>query len=250
MTGSRSLSARLRDGDRLVSAWCSLPGPGVAESLAAGGVDFVVIDLQHGMCGDADLAILFPAIEARGAAPVVRLLANDPVAIGRALDLGAHGIVIPNVDSATEALGAVRATRYPPRGTRGFGPVRASLSRGADALEDIAVIVQIESAAAVACVSEIAAVEGVSALYVGPWDLSVSLQRPVPPDLDDVELAAAVAAVRAAADAVGLPAGVHAIRAAEAARLASEGWRIVNVADDVTLIRDGVVAGVHRIRAI
>jgi len=241
-------AARLRAGETLLGAWCSLPGPGPAELLAGGGVDYVVLDLQHGLGSEADLPTLFPAIEARGAAPVVRLLANDPVAIGRVLDLGAHGVVIPNVDSAEEAASAVRATRYPPRGTRGFGPVRAALTLGATALEDVAVIVQIESAAAVACVHDIAQVDGVAALYVGPWDLSVSLGRPVPPDLDDEFLVAAIARVRTVADAAGLAAGVHSIRAAEAGRFADDGWRLVNVADDVTLLRDGVAAGLERVR--
>ena len=243
-----TIAARLRTGESLVGAWCSLPGPGVAELLAAGGVDYVVLDLQHGLVTEGDLATLFPAIEARGAAPVVRLLANDPVAIGRMLDLGAHGIVVPNVDSAVEAEAAVRATRYAPRGTRGFGPIRAALTLASDALEDIAVIVQIESAGAVEGVEEIAAVDGVAALYVGPWDLSVSLGLPVPPDLRGEMLAAAIARVRAAGDAAGLPAGVHTIRAADAAPLAAAGWRLVNVADDVTLLREGVAAGLERVR--
>ena len=240
-----SLAARLRAGETLVTAWCSLPGPGAAEFLAAGGVDAVVLDLQHGLVSEGDLPTLFPAIEARGAAPVVRLLANDPIAIGRVLDLGAHGIVVPNVDSPEQAAGAVRATQYPPRGTRGFGPIRASLTRDGDALEDIAVIVQIESAAAVECVEEISQVEGIAALYVGPWDLSVSLGAPVPPDLEGSVLASAIARVRAAADAAGLPAGVHTIRAVDARRLGAEGWRLLNVVDDVTLLRDGVAAGVE-----
>ena len=242
-------AARLRAGEPVFGAWCSLPVPFAAELLAAGGVDHVVLDLQHGLVSESDLPALFAAIEARGAAPLVRLLANDPVAIGRVLDLGAHGIVVPNVDSPEDAASAVAATRYPPRGSRGFGPIRASLTLAADALEDVAVIVQIESRAAVECVEEIAQVAGLAALYVGPWDLSVSLGRPVPPDLDDEVLAAAIVRVRAAADAAGLPAGVHSIRAAEAGRLAADGWRIVNVADDVTLLRDGVTAGLERARS-
>lgn len=208
----------------------------------------VVLDLQHGLVSEGDLPTLFPAIEARGAAPVVRLLANDPRAIGRVLDLGAHGIVVPNVDSAEEAASALGATRYPARGSRGFGPIRAALTRDGDALEDIAVIVQIESAAAVECVEEISQVEGIAALYVGPWDLSVSLGEPVPPDLKGEALASAVARVRAAADAAGLPAGVHTIRAVDAGRLGAAGWRLLNVADDVTLLRDGVAAGVEIVR--
>ena len=238
-----SLAARLRAGESLVGAWCSLPGPGPAELLAAGGVDYVVLDLQHGLLAERDLPLLFPAIEAHGAAPVVRLRSNDGVEIGRVLDLGAEGIIVPNVDSAEEARSAVLSTLYPPRGTRGFGPVRAALTLGHDALEDIAVIAQVESRAALDCVEELARVEGLAALYVGPWDLSVSLGLPVPPDTEGDELAAALSRVRAAADAVGLPAGVHSIRAPEAGRFAAAGWRLVNVVDDVTALRDAVASG-------
>ena len=242
------LAARLRAGESLVGAWCSLPGPGPAELLAAGGVDYVVLDLQHGLLAERDLPLLFPAIEAHDAAPVVRLRSNDGVEIGRVLDLGAEGIVVPNVDSAKEARSAVLSTLYPPRGTRGFGPVRAGLTLGPDALEDIAVIAQVESAAALDCVDELARVDGIAALYVGPWDLSVSLGLPVPPDLEGDELAAALSRVRAAADAVGLPAGVHSIRAPEAGRLAAAGWRLVNVVDDVTSLRDAVAGGLAVVR--
>jgi 4-hydroxy-2-oxoheptanedioate aldolase len=110
------------------------------------------------------------------------------------------------------------------------------------------VIVQIESRAAVEQVESIARVAGVSALYVGPWDLSVSLGLPVPPDLDGPVLAAAVERVRAAADAAGIPAGVHTIRGVDAARHAAAGWRLVNVADDAVLLSDGVAAALERAR--
>jgi 4-hydroxy-2-oxoheptanedioate aldolase len=242
------LPARLRSGETLFGAWCQLPAPAAAELLAAGGVDYVVVDLQHGLASDGDLPALFPAIEGRGAAPVVRVLANDRALIGRALDLGAHGVVIPNVDTAAEAAGAVGAALYPPRGSRGYGPTRAALTLGVDALEDVAVIVQIESRAAVENVESIAAVAGVSALYVGSWDLSVSLGLPVPPDPEDPVLAGALARVLGAADAAGLPAGVHSVRAEDAARCARAGWRLVNVADDSVLLRDGVAAGLEHAR--
>jgi 4-hydroxy-2-oxoheptanedioate aldolase len=244
------LLARLRSGETLFGAWCSLPGPGAAEVLAAGGVDYVVIDLQHGFASEGDLAGLFAAIEARGSAPVVRVRVNDPTEIGRALDLGAQGVIVPNVDSVREAARAVAAALYPPRGMRGFGPSRAALTLGADVLEEVAVVVQIESRAALEQVESIASVDGVAALYVGPWDLSVSLGLPVPPDPDSSVLAGAIARVRAAADASGLPAGVHTIRAEEAALRAAEGWRLVSVADDLTLLRDGVVAGLEGVRRL
>jgi 4-hydroxy-2-oxoheptanedioate aldolase len=120
---------------------------------------------------------------------------------------------------------------------------------GPDALEDIAVIAQVESLAALECVEELARVEGVAALYVGPWDLSVSLGLPVPPELEGAQLATALARVRAAADAAGLPAGVHSIRAPEAARFAAAGWRLVNVVDDVTALRDAVASGRALVRS-
>ena len=122
------------------------------------------------------------------------------------------------------------------------------MTLGADALEQVAVIAQIESRAAVEQVESIAGVAGVSALYVGPWDLSVSLGLPVPPSFDDPVLVEAIARVRAAADAARLPAGVHTVRGPDAARFAASGWRLVNVVDDAVLLRDGVAAGLERAR--
>src|SRR4029077_1421569 len=117
---------------------------------------------------ERDLPLLFPAIEAHGSAPVVRLRSNDGVEIGRVLDLGAEGIIVPNVDSVDEARSAVLSTLYPPRGTRGFGPVRAALTLGPDALEDIAVIVQVESRAALACADDLAREGGAAGRSRGP----------------------------------------------------------------------------------
>ena len=234
-----------RDGLRRV---VFAPGPGAAEFLAAGGVDYVVLDLQHGLVSEGDLPTLFPAIEAHGRRALVRLLANDPVAIGRVLDLGASGIVVPNVNSAEEAKEAVDATRFPPRGSRGFGPIRAALTLGPDALEDVAVIAQIESEAAVECVEEIALVDGDDCTVrrtVG----SLGLSR---------QVGAAGLGRRGArrGDRPGSRRGrcgrASGGRPLDPCRRGRPTRRrrvaVVNVADDVTVLRDGVAAGLERVR--
>lgn len=241
-----TLAARLRAGEALVGAWLGSGAQAAAELLGSSGVDYVVVDLQHGYATERDLPALFAAIEARGAAPLVRLGSHERREIGRVLDLGAHGIIVPEVHDAVQARAVVAATSLPPRGNRGFGPMRAAVSRGA-AWQDVAVILQIESRDGLDAVAEIAAVEGVVALLVGPWDLSLSLGLPVPPNLEHPALAEALRRVREAADAAGLAAGVHTLDGASAARFLAGGWRIANAVDDLTLLR-GAAAEAARAR--
>ena len=238
-------AARLRAGETLVGAWCSLPGPGPAELLAAGGVDYVVLDLQHGLLGEGDLPPLFPAIEAHGAAPLVRLRANDPVAIGRVLDLGAEGIVVPNVDSVEEARSAVRATLYPPRGTRGFGPVRAApdarcrraRGRRRDRAGRIARrrVACVESSPELTGLRRSTSVRGISRSRSAcrcrrTWTTRArGRDRPRP----------GRGRRRRPSRRGALDPRVR------RRRLAAAGWRLVNVVDDVTALRDAVAAGLR-----
>src|SRR5664280_2385031 len=119
-----SLRDRLRCAEPLFGVWSTIPGPIAAEVIVGPGVDYVVVDLQHGGAGEADLAGMLAAIAAGGAYPLVRPRSPAFADIGRALDLGAHGVVVPNVDSAEQAVAAAAACAYPPAGTRSFGLLR------------------------------------------------------------------------------------------------------------------------------
>lgn len=179
---SSSLKARWTSGEITLGAWCMIPGALTAEAIARSGFDWVLIDMQHG-CMDYETALaMIRAIDLTPAAPIVRVPWNDPGIIGRVLDAGALGVVVPMIQTPEDARRAVDACLYPPAGRRSFGPVRVGMRDGpgyfSEANARVAVIPMIETAEALASVEDIARVPGVDALFVGPFDLSVALGLP------------------------------------------------------------------------
>lgn len=174
---------RLLGGEPLLGTIVTLTTPQAAELLARAGYDWLWIDMEH---GPLDLATVQTLIIAAGAecAPVVRVPANDPVWLGRVLDLGPAGVIAPHIDSEAQARAFVRACRYPPRGSRSTGIGRAHgygpelVETLATAHERVALMPQIEDARAVEEIEDILAVEGVDCAVIGPFDLSASLGHP------------------------------------------------------------------------
>ena len=153
-----------------------------AEMVGGAGYDWVWLDGEHGMGGFTDLVHQLQAVSATRAAPVVRVVWNDFPLIKRVLDMGAAGVIVPYINNAEEARQVVRAMRYPPEGIRGVARLLRANSYGIDfdeyyarANRDLLTVVQIETAEGVRNAQEIAAVEGVDALVIGPTDLSTSL---------------------------------------------------------------------------
>jgi 4-hydroxy-2-oxoheptanedioate aldolase len=184
----------------------SLPDIALAE-LAGAALDFAWIDLEHGALSLRDAQALAIALAAAGCEAHVRLPGSDSELLGPVLDAGVDGVVAPRVDDADAARRMVRRLRYPPAGTRGFGPRRAG-AYGRAASDAVACSVQIESPAGVDAAAEIAAVEGVDAIVLGCSDLSMALDAPG--DLSGRALAAAVDHVAAAAARAGARFGVAA----------------------------------------
>lgn len=218
-------------------AWCHLADVARTWDFEAMHVDAVVVDLQHGNADIADLATVVPHLELAGVAPVVRLLADDAGHIGRVLDLGVQAVIVPQVESAAQARAALDACRYAPSGTRSFGP--QGRFRG-----EPACIVQIETRAALDSAAEIAAVDGLAAVYVGPWDLGLALSADQPGQLDDPIIQEAVRHVAEACRAVGRPWGVHTTDAIGAKRAGSWGAHLLTVAaDQAALAQHAFAAG-------
>jgi 4-hydroxy-2-oxoheptanedioate aldolase len=228
------LPARLRGGSPLYGLWSTLPGVLPVELAARSGADYVVVDLQHGAAAEADLPGMLAAVATAGAIPLVRPRSKAFADIGRVLDLGAHGVVVPNVDSVQDAVAAAAACAYPPRGGRSFGVLRPGPA-------EAACLVMVESRAALAAVADLARVPGVHGLYVGPYDLGLSLGVP-PGDVSGTELSAAVDTVLAAAAGPGLPVGVHAATGAVAARLRERGCRLVTAGSDASALAAALAA--------
>lgn len=240
------LKQRLAAGEQLFGCWLSLASPMAAEALACAGFDFLVVDGEHSPADTMDTVALLQAIAAGGSQPIVRVADNTTWLAKRALDAGAATVLFPMVGSAAEARRAVAAMRYPQAGNGGArgvaGIVRAArfgLDAGyvRTANQAACAIVQIESAAGVEAAGEIAAVDGVDALFVGPADLAASLGHLGDSLHPDVQRA--IDRVAAAARAQGRAAGIFAGSAAEARDYAARGFRLVSLAADVVWLLAG-----------
>jgi 2-keto-3-deoxy-L-rhamnonate aldolase RhmA len=168
------LKEKLRRGKAVTGAFVGLGHPDVTEILSRMGFDWLLLDGEHGPIGIETMQVMMQSMT-QDCTPIVRPQWNDPVIIKRVLDIGAHGVLVPWVNSKEEAESAVAACKYPPEGIRGWGPRRASLfdpDYRATANDEILISVQIETQKAVDNLEEITAVEGVDALFIGPYDLS------------------------------------------------------------------------------
>jgi 4-hydroxy-2-oxoheptanedioate aldolase len=237
------LHQRLRRGELRHAAWLALRDPLAAEAIARGGVDLVVLDMQHGAIEFGDVIGLLQAVQPFAPA-LVRLPSVDPTAVTRALDLGADGVVVPLVDSLDDARRAVEAAIYPPAGTRSYGPLRAAVRHGDGYRERVAehavVIAMIETANALAAVEEIAAVAGLGGLFVGPADLGLAIGVGPQTDGSDPTYLAARRRVVDAAHAHGLSVGLHGLDVGAQRAALADGVDWVVVASDLTLLAAGV----------
>jgi 4-hydroxy-2-oxoheptanedioate aldolase len=217
------LRRRWSEGQPCHGLWNTLPGAVTGEVLARTGADFVVVDLQHGATAENELPGVAAAVTAAGSVPLVRTRSPAFADVGRPLDLGARGVVVPNVRDAGHAREVVAACRYAPAGGRSIG----RLSGGAD---QPLVVVMVEAATALDDLDAVLAVEGLDGVYVGPGDLSLSLQ--LTGEERREELRGVLSSIIARAGAAGVPVGVHAYSGEEAAGYAAEGATIVTVAVD------------------
>jgi 4-hydroxy-2-oxoheptanedioate aldolase len=239
---SPTFRAALAASDRpLAGMWLCTGNPVVAEVAAGSGLDWLLIDMEHSATSIEQVLVQLQVVAAYPITPVVRVPANDVVTIKRVLDVGAQNLIVPMVSSADEARAAVAATRYAPQGVRGVGSALARSARWnridgylAEAAEHVSLTVQIETTAGIAAAAEIAAVEGVDAIFVGPSDLSASMGLLGQQSHPDV--VAAVHAVFAAARDAGTPVGVNAFDPAVADAYLDAGADFVAVGADVALL--------------
>ena len=247
-----SLKPRWAAGEVTLGAWCMVPSPLIAEALGKAGFDWVLIDMQHGGMDYETALSMIRAVDLSKAVPIVRVPWNDPGIIGRVLDAGALGVVIPMIQSAPDARRAVEACLYPPAGSRSFGPVRVGLRDGpgyfATANDRVAVIPMIETAQALAEVEQIAATPGVDALFVGPFDLSIALGL-TPGDNDGTPVFdEAIAAISAAARRAGVATAVLSNARVAPLRI-RQGFQMVSVATDINILSVAARADLDAVRA-
>jgi len=226
-----------------LGVWVTLSSPLNVEWLVGDGLDYLCFDLQHGLGGFDSLAAQIAVCSSTGATPLVRTPGNEPFQIGKALDLGALGVIVPMVSSPEEAAAAVAACRYPPTGVRSYGPTRLELVIGSadpNRLEREALcFVMVENSDGLDCVEAIAATPGLDGIYVGPSDLAISMGLG-PQEFGHPDHVAATERIREACMAAGIAAGVHTHSGALARERVAQGFTFVTVATDATVLRQGV----------
>ena len=238
-------------GEITYGAWLSIPSAFSAEVMAHQGFDWLCIDMQHGVIDYQVAVTMLQAISTTEMLPFVRVPWNEQGIIGKMLDAGAYGVIIPMVNSVEEAQAAVRSCRYAPDGTRSYGPIRAAYYAGADyaanANAEIACIPMIETTTAVERLDEILAVPGIDAVYVGPADLSLTLGLPPAMDHDDASFQEARLKIAAACKRHGITAGIHA-SAALAPKHVEAGYQMITVSSDVGSLAGGAAGDLRSVR--
>ncbi|MBM7415770.1 MULTISPECIES: HpcH/HpaI aldolase/citrate lyase family protein [Nocardiaceae] len=233
---------RIRSRERALGYWSVIDSPVSTEWLAHVGWDYICLDLQHGLIGyDGMLRGLTAIDAAQGPAGLVRVESNDQTYIGKALDAGARGVIVPLIDTAEDAARAVSYVRYPPAGVRSYGPMRSQLRVGplpADANDGVVVLAMIETPDGLENVEAICAVPGLDGVYVGPSDLRIAVGGASPSDssVDDV-FDAALVRVQEAAAAAGIAAGIHTPSGEVAAKRLAQGYTFATVASDLTHLK-------------
>ncbi|KAL3471193.1 Pyruvate/Phosphoenolpyruvate kinase-like domain-containing protein [Aspergillus californicus] len=251
MSLNTAIQTALQKPETAYGFWLTLPGAGVAKTILrstaqhANAFSWVLVDAEHGLIADKDYYELTNAVASEGASPLIRVPWGEEWLIKRALDAGAHGIVTPMCHSAEDAAKIVRYCKYPPQGSRGYGPMFAlhsfpnvpapAYDAGAD--KQTLVFVQIESRPGVESVEKIAAVEGLDGVLIGPFDLAkqMGIQR------SGEEHEAAIQRILKAAKSAGKKAAIFCTDGTDAQNRAQQGFDMVSVVTDVGVLGSGMM---------
>lgn len=242
---AQDFRSRLRGREKLLGTMLTLPSPAMAEILADAGFEWLFIDGEHGPFETAEIAAVLQAVSHKTAC-LVRVPAAAEVPVKKVLDLGADGIIVPQVNTPEQAAEVVRWSRYAPAGSRGVGLGRAHgygyrfADYLANANNEVAVVVQAEHARAVENIEAIVAVEGVDAVLIGPYDLSASLGRIG--RIDHPEVVAAISHVVAACRTAGMPLGYFGVSAQAVAPLVARGVTLIAAGVDALLLGEAATA--------
>lgn len=230
-------------GGSAVNGWLAVPNGFSAETMAHQGWDSLTVDIQHGVVDYQAAVTMLTAISTTNTVPVVRVPWLDPGHLMKALDAGAYAVICPMINSAEDATNLVAWTKYPPLGTRSFGPIRGLLYGGPDypehANDTIVIFAMIETRQGLDNLEEILAVPGIDAVYVGPSDLSLALG--CRPTFDDVDppAAEAIELIVAKAREAGKIAGIHNGTPETALKRIAMGFQFVTISSDARLMASG-----------
>lgn len=234
------LKRSLKEGKQTFGLWVTIPHGDVTECLSRLDFDWFVFDQEHSPLDDQMSQQLMQVMSGSGVTPLIRVAWNDPVLIKKALDTGAHGLVIPYVNTRQDAELAVKACHYPPRGIRGCGPRRAGMVLDPEYLgtadDEVLVMVQIETEEAVQNAEEIMQVEGVDAYFVGPYDLSASMG--LMGDLSNSRVQDAIRQVFEVGQRLRCPGGLWMGAGLSIEERVREGWQFICLGMDIVLFME------------
>lgn len=253
-SGPLSLGQRLR-AETVFAFWSVVPNQHLVEAVTRCGYGGIVIDAQHGLHDFASIERLVPSIVSCGAGALVRLPLGDLALGARALDVGCAAVIVPMVNTPDEAKAAVAAMKYPPMGTRSFGPLRGLAYSGLERTDYVhranhitTLFAMVETETALRNLDAIAAVEGIDGLFVGPNDLAVSLTRGHGADPANPLVMQAVEKVRLQCVRRGKIAGIYANTPELARDYAGRGYRLVAMGNEISLAATAAAAALAAAR--
>lgn len=250
----KSLKKRLKKRELTIGSWLQIGSPIVAEIMAQAGFDWLVVDMEHSAISIDNAQTLIQVIDLAGCVPLVRLSSNDPTLIKRVMDAGSHGIIVPNVNSANDAVAAVKAVRYSPDGTRGVGLWRAQ-GYGFDfdkykqwQASETLVIVQIEHIEAVNNFEAILNIDGVNGFIIGPYDLSASLG--IPGEFEHPDFRAVLDKIHHISREMDVMMGTHVVMPDVSAvkQRIEEGYRLIAFSTDTLFLGQSCRSGLRALR--
>lgn len=250
----KSLKERLNNKELTIGSWITLAHPAIAEIMAGAGFDWLAVDLEHSVITIREAEELIRVIDLCGVVPLVRLSANDPVQIKRVMDAGAHGVIVPAVNTRAEADAAVSAVYYPPKGTRGVGLARAqgygtTFQRYKEWLETQAVVIVIvEHIDAVNNLESILSVPGIDGYIIGPYDLSASMG--LPGQFDHPDMVAAIEKIKQVGSDLEKPGGLHIVEPdiTLLEERINEGFKFIAYSLDTRMLDTACRAGLGNVR--
>ena len=248
----KNLKERLKAGETVHGCWLSIGSAVSAEIVASAGFDWVLIDLEHGTCTEADLIPQLQAIGRNSAVPLVRIESFETARVKRVLDAGVKGVMFPQIQNANEAREAISNMYYPPKGRRGLAQLIRATDYGSNfdeyfkfAKDSLLGIIQIETKESLNHLDEIASIEGVDVLFLGPADLSISLG--IFGQWDHPDYIAAVDAVQKAAEKAGIATGLLILDMDQYDFYYQRGFRCFACAADVAFVTQGAQAIVKQL---
>lgn len=228
------------NGKQILGAWCTIPSSFSVELVSLIDIDFVVIDMQHGLISFPELVGCLQAAERRGKRTVVRVATGEFGLAQRVLDAGALDLIFPMINTVEDAKRAVDSAKYPPIGARSYGPIRSRFVVGTDpavANREVRCLVQIETKEAVGNLREILAVPGVDGTYIGPADLALTHGFELGAKNDKLDTI--IEQIRAATSEAGLMSCIHTTSGASAKRYLGQGFSMVSIGSDAIWLRNG-----------